>query len=78
LPPSGGLPIRIYSEDRVAGRILLVAVLMIELATIGINVLINKWNNAFYDAVPERNWDVFVWQLEYFTILAVSFVAFKA
>jgi putative ATP-binding cassette transporter len=66
-----------YSEDRFAGRILLAAVIAIELATIGINVLINQWNNAFYDAVQERNWDVFVWQLEYFTMLAVSFVVFK-
>jgi len=66
-----------YSEDRVAGRLLLAAVIAIELATIGINVLINQWNNAFYDAVQERNWDVFIWQLEYFTMLAVSWVILK-
>jgi putative ATP-binding cassette transporter len=66
-----------YSEDRFAGRILLAAVIAIELATIGINVLINQWNNAFYDAVQERNWDVFIWQLEYFTMLAISWVIFK-
>jgi vitamin B12/bleomycin/antimicrobial peptide transport system ATP-binding/permease protein len=66
-----------YAEDRFAGRILLAAVIAIELATIGINVLINQWNNAFYDAVQERNWDVFIWQLEYFTMLAISWVVFK-
>jgi putative ATP-binding cassette transporter len=66
-----------YAEDRFAGRILLAAVVAIELATIGINVLINQWNNAFYDAVQERNWDVFIWQLEYFTMLAISWVVFK-
>jgi putative ATP-binding cassette transporter len=66
-----------YAEDRVAGRILLAAVIAIELATIGINVLINQWNNAFYDAVQERNWDVFIWQLEYFTMLATCWVIFK-
>ena len=42
-----------------------------------INVLINQWNNAFYDAVQERNWDVFIWQLEYFTMLATCWVIFK-
>jgi putative ATP-binding cassette transporter len=66
-----------YAEDRIAGRILLAAVIAIELATIGINVLINQWNNAFYDAVQERNWDVFIWQLEYFTMLAISFVILR-
>jgi vitamin B12/bleomycin/antimicrobial peptide transport system ATP-binding/permease protein len=44
-----------YSEDRLAGRVLLAAVLAIELATIGIIVLINQCNNAFYDAIQERN-----------------------
>ncbi|HEY4404011.1 MAG TPA: ABC transporter ATP-binding protein/permease [Xanthobacteraceae bacterium] len=66
-----------YAEDRVAGRILLAAVLAIELATIGINVLINQWNNAFYDAIQQYDWDAFIWQLEYFTMLAVSFVILK-
>jgi putative ATP-binding cassette transporter len=66
-----------YAEDRFAGRILLAAVIAIELATIGINVLINQWNNAFYDAIQERNWDVFIWQLEYFTMLAISWVVLK-
>jgi putative ATP-binding cassette transporter len=66
-----------YAEDRFAGRILLVAVLAIELATIGINVLINQWNNDFYNALQDRDWDVFVWQLEYFTMLAVGFVVLK-
>jgi putative ATP-binding cassette transporter len=66
-----------YAEDRLAGRILLAAVLVIELATIGINVLINQWNNAFYNALQDYDWDEFVWQLEYFTILAVGFVILK-
>ena len=66
-----------YAEDRVAGRLLLAAVIAIELATIGINVPINQWNNAFYDAIQQYDWDAFIWQLEYFTMLAVSFVILK-
>src|ERR1700694_948393 len=66
-----------YSEDRWTGRILLAAVIAIELATIGINVLINQWNNAFYDAIQNRDWDIFIWQLEYFTMLATGWVIFK-
>jgi putative ATP-binding cassette transporter len=66
-----------YSEDRRTGRILLAAVIAIELATIWINVLINQWNNAFYDAIQQYNWDEFVWQLEYFTMLATGWVILK-
>ena len=45
------------SEDRWYGRVLLVAVIAIELAIVGINVLLNQWNNRFYNALQERNWD---------------------
>jgi vitamin B12/bleomycin/antimicrobial peptide transport system ATP-binding/permease protein len=66
-----------FSEHRWTGRILLFAVIAIELTTIWINVLINQWNVAFYDAIQDRNWDVFIWQLEYFTILATCWVILK-
>jgi len=62
------------SEDRWAGRVLLAAVVAIELAIVGINVLINNWNNAFYNALQERNWDQFVYQLAYFCVLAAIFI----
>ena len=48
------------SEDKWAGRGLLAAVIAIELAIVGINVLLNQWNNRFYNALQERNWDSFV------------------
>ena len=48
------------SEDRVAGRILLAAVVAIELSLVGINVLLNQWNARFYNALQERAWDAFV------------------
>jgi hypothetical protein len=53
-------------------------VIAIDPTAIGINVLINQSNNAFYDAVQERNWDVSLWQLEYFTVPAVGFVVLKS
>ncbi len=62
------------SEDRVAGRILLAAVIAIELAIVAINVLLNQWNNAFYNALQDRNWDAFVNQLLYFCGLAAAFI----
>jgi putative ATP-binding cassette transporter len=62
------------SEDRWPGRILLAAVVAIELAIVAINVLLNQWNNAFYNALQERNWDAFVYQLGYFCVLAAIFI----
>jgi len=62
------------SEDRWAGRLLLAAVIAIELAIVGLTVLINSWNNAFYNALQDRNWDVFVYQLGYFCVLAAAFI----
>ncbi len=62
------------SEDRWAGRALLGAVILIELSTVGISVLLNQWNNRFYNALQERNWDNFVNELLYFSVLATAFI----
>jgi putative ATP-binding cassette transporter len=63
-----------YSEDRWPGRILLAAVIAIELAIVGINVLLNSWNNTFYNALQDKNWDAFVYQLGYFSVLATIYI----
>jgi len=62
------------SEDRWAGRLLLAAVVAIELSIVGLTVLLNTWNNVFYNALQDRNWDAFVYQLGYFCILASVFI----
>jgi putative ATP-binding cassette transporter len=62
------------SEDRWAGRVLLAAVITIELAIVGINVLLNSWNNSFYNALQDKNWDAFVYQLGYFCVLATAYI----
>jgi putative ATP-binding cassette transporter len=62
------------SEDRWPGLILLGAVIGIELSIVGINVLLNKWNNAFYNALQNKNWDEFVHQLMYFCVLAALYI----
>jgi vitamin B12/bleomycin/antimicrobial peptide transport system ATP-binding/permease protein len=63
------------SEDKWAGRALLAAVVSIELALVGIDVLLNQWNNRFYNALQERAWDSFVRELGIFCILAACFIA---
>lgn len=62
------------SEDRFAGRVLLASVVTIELAIVAINVLINQWNNRFYNALQDRNWNDFVSELLYFCVLAAIFI----
>ncbi|HZP77364.1 MAG TPA: ABC transporter ATP-binding protein/permease [Pseudolabrys sp.] len=62
------------SEDKWAGRILLAAVIVLELAQVAINVLINWWNNRFYTALQERNWDSFVYELKYFCVVVTIYI----
>ncbi len=58
------------SEDKWAGCGLLAAVIAIELALVGLDVLLNQWNNRFYNALQDKNWDVFVREIGVFTLLA--------
>jgi putative ATP-binding cassette transporter len=62
------------SEDRWPGRTLLAAVIAIELSIVGINVLLNQWNNRFYNALQNRDWDAFVAELRFFCVLAAAYI----
>jgi len=62
-------------NDRFAGRLILAAVIGLELAIVGLNVLFNAWNARFYNAVQDKNWDSFKRELLIFTGLAVLFIA---
>jgi putative ATP-binding cassette transporter len=66
-----------YSEDKWAGRGLLAAVIVIELAVVFLTVLFNRWNNVFYNALQERNQDVFTYQIGYFCVLAAFWIGLK-
>ncbi len=63
------------SEDKLAGRTLLAAVVSIELSLVGIDVLLNQWNNRFYNALQEKNWDGFVREIGIFSLLAACYIA---
>ena len=56
------------SEDKVAGRSLLAAVIAIELSLVAIDVLVNQWYNRFYNALQDRNWSTFTWELGVFIV----------
>ena len=63
-----------FSEDRWAAWGLLLAVVTLNLGIVFINVLLNKWNNTFYNSLQDKDYTVFVQQLFRFTWLAGSFI----
>jgi len=58
------------SEDKWAGWGLLIAVIAIELALVGNDVLINQWRNRFYNALQGKDWAGFVQEMWIFCLLA--------
>ncbi len=65
------------SEDRWAGRILLGAVIGLELAAVAITVILNYWYNDFYDSLQRRDWHGFWWNILIFCILAAIITLVK-
>jgi putative ATP-binding cassette transporter len=62
------------SEEGWAGRGLLCAILAIELAQVGVAVLLNSWNARFYDALQHKNASAFGYELMVFSALAGAFI----
>ena len=60
-------------EDRWAGRLLLGAVVAIELGIVAINVILNQWYNRFYNTLQDRDWNAFVDALLFFAVIAAIF-----
>jgi vitamin B12/bleomycin/antimicrobial peptide transport system ATP-binding/permease protein len=65
------------SEDKWAGRGLLAAVILIELALVANDVLLNQWRARFYNALQEKDWDGFVREMLVFCVLATILVALQ-
>jgi vitamin B12/bleomycin/antimicrobial peptide transport system ATP-binding/permease protein len=60
------------SDDKWAGRGLLAAVVAIELSLVAIDVLVNQWNNRFYNALQEHDGAAFVRETLIFCTLAAA------
>ena len=61
------------SEDRWAGRLLLAAVIGIELSIVAITVILNQWYNRFYNTLQNYDWDGFVSAILFFCVLAAIY-----
>jgi vitamin B12/bleomycin/antimicrobial peptide transport system ATP-binding/permease protein len=62
------------SDDRWPGRILLGAVIAIELSLVAIQVILNEWYNRFYNTLQDRNWNAFVDAILFFCVLATVYI----
>ncbi len=54
---------------------LLVGVIALELGIVALNVQFNAWNARFYNAIQEKDWDTFQYELLIFSGLAALFIA---
>ena len=61
------------SEDRWPGRLLLGAVIGIELSIVAITVILNQWYNRFYNTLQDHNWEAFVSAILFFCVLAAIY-----
>ncbi|WP_029354238.1 ABC transporter ATP-binding protein/permease [Bosea sp. 117] len=59
-------------EDRWRGRALLAAVIALEVGWVYAIVLINEWNNSFYNAIQDKDYAAFVHQLWLFGAYAAA------
>jgi putative ATP-binding cassette transporter len=62
------------SEDKWAGRGLLLAVVSLQLFQVWLNVRFNAWYNTFYTALQNKDWNTFIWQIGVFSLLAGFFI----
>jgi putative ATP-binding cassette transporter len=65
------------SEDKWMAWGLLSAVIVLELGSVGLSVLFNRWNNGFYNALQEKYYDVFIYMIGYFCFLAAIYIPLK-
>jgi putative ATP-binding cassette transporter len=62
------------SEERWRARFLLLACIALNLGMVYVLVLLNDWNRVFYDALQNRDAEVFWQQLQVFAMLAGAFI----
>ncbi|MGH7086778.1 MAG: SbmA/BacA-like family transporter, partial [Acetobacteraceae bacterium] len=54
------------SEERWSARLLLGSIIILNLMMVGMNVILNFWNGAFYDSLQNKDWKAFFNLLFYY------------
>lgn len=65
-----------YSEEKWVARGLLAAIVTLNLSLVYVNVLINQWNNDFYNTLQNMDKAGFFHQILKFCVLALVFIVF--
>jgi putative ATP-binding cassette transporter len=63
-----------FSEERWAARGLLAVIIALNLGIVAINVLLNRWQNDFYNALQDKDMAAFYQLLLQFSLLAAAFI----
>jgi len=63
-----------FSDERWAARGLLAVIVALNLALVYVNVLLNKWNNDFYNTLQNMDKDGFFHQLAKFAVIAAAYI----
>ncbi len=62
------------SDEKLVAYSLLAAVVVLNLASVGLNVWFNFWYNSFYNSIQEKNFDDFKALLLQFSMVAAAFI----
>jgi putative ATP-binding cassette transporter len=60
-------------EDRWPGRLLLAAVVGLQLSMVAIQVVLNEWYNRFYNTLQDRNFSAFISAIAFFCVIAAVY-----
>jgi putative ATP-binding cassette transporter len=61
-------------DEKWSARLLLGAVVALNLTAVWLNVRLNSWNNDFYNALQEYDWPKFWWQFAIFGMIAAALI----
>jgi len=61
-------------DEKWSARLLLGAVVALNLAAVWLNVRLNSWHNDFYNALQEYDWPKFWWQFAIFGMIAAALI----
>jgi putative ATP-binding cassette transporter len=61
-------------DEKWSARVLLAAVVALNLVYVWLTVRLNQWNNDFYNALQQYDWPVFWWQFAIFGMIAASII----
>jgi vitamin B12/bleomycin/antimicrobial peptide transport system ATP-binding/permease protein len=69
-----------FSEERAAARLLFLAIVVLNLAIVWVNVMLNQWNGNFFNSLQDKNQERFyelIWQFTGWAFLYIVLVVYQ-